>query len=119
MMAAAAVYVRIRKLYAACWPVTSPTPTWRGHYFKFGLSKRTSFYLQSEIAKRDSKFNKPLYILEQQSVGTEADLLSLAIKKTFAGLVQANENVRRPAPLSKITIGFGMWWFRWFFGDIS
>ncbi|POY35847.1 altronate hydrolase [Solitalea longa] len=61
--------------------------------------------LQSEIAKRDPSFDKPVYILEQQAVGTEADLLSLAIKNTFAGLVQANSTIRRPAPLSKITIG--------------
>ncbi|ADY53262.1 Altronate dehydratase [Pseudopedobacter saltans DSM 12145] len=61
--------------------------------------------LQKEIAKRDANFSKPLYILEQQQVGKEADLISEALKQTMAGLAQANENVRKDAPLSKITIG--------------
>jgi altronate hydrolase len=61
--------------------------------------------LEEEIRKRTPNFDKPLYILEQQKVGTEADLLALAIKQTFAGLVQANQNERKPAPLSKICIG--------------
>lgn len=61
--------------------------------------------LQKEIAKRDANFSKPLYILEQQQIGTEADLISEALKQTMAGLAQANENVRQDAPLSKITIG--------------
>ena len=61
--------------------------------------------LEDEIKKRDPNFSKPLYILEQQKVGTESQLLSLAIKQTFAGLVQANECKREPAPLSKICIG--------------
>ncbi|MFD1628872.1 UxaA family hydrolase [Pseudopedobacter beijingensis] len=61
--------------------------------------------LQQEIAKRDAKFSKPLYILEQQQIGTEADLMSESLKQTMAGLALANENQRKDAPLSKITIG--------------
>jgi len=61
--------------------------------------------LQAEIQKRSPQFSKPLYILDQQQTGTEADLLSLAIKQTFAGLVEANQNERTPAPLSKLCIG--------------
>jgi altronate hydrolase len=61
--------------------------------------------LQEEILKRSPAFDKPLYILDQQSIGKEADLLSDAIKQTFAGLIQANHNVRRPAPLNKLCIG--------------
>ncbi|MEJ6980896.1 altronate dehydratase family protein [Pedobacter sp. P351] len=61
--------------------------------------------LEEEIQKRDANFSKPLYILEQQKIGTEAKLLSESIKQTFAGLVLANQNKREPAPLSKITIG--------------
>ncbi|MXV17571.1 UxaA family hydrolase [Hufsiella ginkgonis] len=61
--------------------------------------------LEEEIAKRDPAFSKPLYILDQQKTGTEAELLSQAIKQTFAGLIRANENTRKPAPLSKICIG--------------
>jgi len=61
--------------------------------------------LQEEIKKRDKKFSKPLYILEQQQIGKGEDLLSKAIKQTFAGLIQANSLERKPAPLSKLCIG--------------
>jgi altronate hydrolase len=61
--------------------------------------------LQEEIAKRTSDLGKPLYFLEQQNIGTEAEMMALALKQTFAGLMQANQNVRKPAPLSKLTIG--------------
>ena len=61
--------------------------------------------LQEEIKKRDKNFSKPLYILEQQKIGKESDLLSQAIKQTFAGLVYANSLERKPAPLSKLCIG--------------
>ncbi|MDB5246241.1 MAG: altronate dehydratase [Segetibacter sp.] len=61
--------------------------------------------LEEEIAKRMPAFDKPLYILEQQKVGTETDLISQALKQTFAGLMIANQNERRPAPISKICIG--------------
>lgn len=61
--------------------------------------------LQEEINKRSPGFNKPLYILDQQKTGKEADLLELAIRQTLAGLMQANTYTRQPAPLSKLTIG--------------
>ncbi|MBW0177484.1 altronate dehydratase family protein [Sediminibacterium sp.] len=61
--------------------------------------------LQEEINKRDKEFAKPLFILEQQKLGTETTLVSTAIKQTFAGLVEANKNKRKPAPLSKLCIG--------------
>ncbi|WP_183557352.1 UxaA family hydrolase [Mucilaginibacter sp. SP1R1] len=61
--------------------------------------------LQAEIAKRDAAFNKPMVVLEQQKVGTESELLKQALKQTFAGLVQANQTQREPAPLSKLCIG--------------
>ena len=61
--------------------------------------------LQAEIDKRNPHFDKPLFILEQQKIGTEEDLIQLAIKQTFAGLVQANQHTRQPAPLNKLCIG--------------
>jgi altronate hydrolase len=61
--------------------------------------------LQAEIAKRDADFQKPLYILEQQNIGTESEMMAQALKQTFAGLMQANLNTRKPAPLSQLTIG--------------
>jgi altronate hydrolase len=61
--------------------------------------------LQAEIVKRDDNFSKPLIILEQQKIGTETELMQQALKQTFAGLVQANQVERQPAPLSKLCIG--------------
>ncbi|MCB2379556.1 altronate dehydratase family protein [Hymenobacter sp. BT635] len=61
--------------------------------------------LQDEINKRSPQFYKPLYILEQQKIGTEEALISTALRQTFAGLMQANAQHRQPAPLSKLTIG--------------
>ncbi len=61
--------------------------------------------LEEEIKKRSPAFSKPMYILEQQKIGTESALLSEAIKQTFAGLILANRQERAPAPLSKICIG--------------
>jgi altronate hydrolase len=61
--------------------------------------------LQDEIAKRSPNFSKPLYILEQQKVGMETDLMAQAVKQTFAGLVAADQFTRQPAPLSKLVIG--------------
>ena len=70
-----------------------------------GCQNAQAEILQEEIKKRDNNFTKPLYILEQQKIGKETDLLSQAIKQTFAGLVYANSIERKPAPLSKICIG--------------
>ena len=61
--------------------------------------------LQEEIKRRDADFSKPLYVLEQQKIGSESDLISQAIRQTFAGLMHANSIERKPAPLSKICIG--------------
>ena len=70
-----------------------------------GCQNAQTHILEDEIKKRDPQFKKPLYILEQQKIGTEADLLALAIKQTFVGLMEANQIGRKPAPLKHITIG--------------
>jgi altronate hydrolase len=61
--------------------------------------------LQEEISKRDPGLKKPLYILEQQKIGTESQLISQAIRQTFEGLIYANSLERKEAPLSKLCIG--------------
>ena len=61
--------------------------------------------LREEIRKRDPKFDKPLYILEQQRSGSEAAMMSEAIRQTFLGLVEANKARRTPAPLSSLCVG--------------
>ncbi len=61
--------------------------------------------LREEIAKRDPHFSKPLLVFEQQEIGSEEKLIAEAIKQTFAGLIEANQLERQPAPLSKLVVG--------------
>ena len=61
--------------------------------------------LEKEIHRRDPDFKKPLYLLEQQKLGTESRLMKEALRQTFLGLMEANKNTRKPAPLSKLCIG--------------
>lgn len=70
-----------------------------------GCQHAQASILKQEIMKRDAGFNKPLVVLEQQKEGTEQQLLKKAIKQTFAGLMQANNCIRQPAPLSRLCIG--------------
>ncbi len=61
--------------------------------------------LQKKLKALDPKGSKPVFILEQQQAGTETDLLTQAIQKTFLALMQANKQERKPAPLSKLVVG--------------
>lgn len=61
--------------------------------------------LQQEIHRRNPDFDKPLLFFEQQQWGNEYKMLSEAIRQTFIGLTQLNQLQRRPAPLSKLTVG--------------
>ena len=61
--------------------------------------------LEEAIHRSSPAFSKPLFILEQQKVGMETDLMALAIRQTFSGLITANECRRAPAPLSKLCVG--------------
>jgi altronate hydrolase len=70
-----------------------------------GCQHAQSSMLQTEIHKRNPNYDRPLYILEQQIAGTETNLIETAIKQTFLGLIQANEQRRTPAPLNKLVIG--------------
>src|SRR5579863_1029938 len=61
--------------------------------------------LREEIRKRDPKFDKPLFILEQQKSGSEAAMMQEAIGQTFQGLAEANHARRSAAPLSALCVG--------------
>jgi altronate hydrolase len=61
--------------------------------------------LTKKLEKLNSNFTKPLIILEQQKEGTEQLLLTKAIHETFLGMIEANNLVRRPAPLNKLVVG--------------
>ncbi|NQD69535.1 altronate dehydratase [Sphingobacterium shayense] len=61
--------------------------------------------LISDIKSRNPKFDKPLFVFEQQQSKSEESLIKEAIQRTFAGLVEINKFKRVPAPLSKLTLG--------------
>ncbi|MBS0001115.1 MAG: altronate dehydratase [Cyclobacteriaceae bacterium] len=61
--------------------------------------------IQDEIKKIDPSFGKPLVILEQQAYHSEKVFLTDAIKRTFTGLMEADKSIRKPAPISKLSIG--------------
>lgn len=61
--------------------------------------------LFEELGKRDPSLAKPVLVFDQQKSGLESDMLSEAIRQTFRGLVEANKAERKPAPLSKLTVG--------------
>jgi altronate hydrolase len=61
--------------------------------------------LREELRKRNPNFDKPLVIVEQQRSGTEAAMLTEAIRNTFLGLMKANECRRTSAPLSSLCLG--------------
>lgn len=48
---------------------------------------------------------KPVLIYDQQQIGTIESMLSSVVKDTFEAIKKANELERKPAPLSKLTIG--------------
>ncbi len=61
--------------------------------------------LEQKIKDLNPNFSKPLIVLEQQKEGTETELLSQAIRRTFLAMVEANKQMRQPAPLSKLVVG--------------
>ncbi|HKZ37437.1 MAG TPA: altronate dehydratase family protein [Chryseolinea sp.] len=61
--------------------------------------------LQENLSVLDPSGSKPVFILDQQQSGTEQELLTQAIQKTFLGLIEANKIERKSAPLSKLVVG--------------
>ncbi|TKK65830.1 altronate dehydratase [Ilyomonas limi] len=51
------------------------------------------------------QFDKPLHVFEQQQSGSEEQLITEAIRKTFAGLIEINKLQRQPATLNNLCIG--------------
>ncbi len=70
-----------------------------------GCQKAQLDQVREEIHQRDPGFSKPLHFFEQQKSRSEKHLLGDAIQATFQGVVEANELSRKPAPLSKLTLG--------------
>ncbi|GAB3664095.1 altronate dehydratase family protein [Echinicola sediminis] len=61
--------------------------------------------LKEKLDKINPDLKKPVLLFEQQKEGTENTLLTNAIQQTFLALTEADQTERRPAPLSKLTVG--------------
>ena len=75
-----------------------------GTILSLGCQHAQTAILRDELKKRDPNFAKPLVIMEQQQSGTEAAMMTEAIRQTFVGLMKANECKREPAALSKLCV---------------
>jgi altronate hydrolase len=58
-----------------------------------------------DLKLHNPNFDKPLYVFEQQQLGSEETLIAEAIRKTFEGLVAINAIERKPASLDKLCVG--------------
>ncbi len=61
--------------------------------------------LERALKRIAPELQKPVFFMEQQQSTSEPEYLAACIKKTFVGLIKANQVHRAPAPLSKLTIG--------------
>lgn len=61
--------------------------------------------LQHSIAAISPNFSKSVQYLEQQQSKSERQFIEEAVKVTFIGMAEANKIERKPAPLSKLTLG--------------
>ncbi len=61
--------------------------------------------LKEKLDNINPNLKKPIILLEQQKEGTEVNLLSQAIKKTFLAMAEADQQERKPAALDKLTLG--------------
>jgi len=69
-----------------------------------GCQHAQASILRQQLQKHPA-FSKPLLVFEQQTEGTEQELLARAIRETFLALAEVNKQTRQPAPLSKLVVG--------------
>jgi len=101
----AAERARTRRRCADCWPAISIIPTLpEPPCLSLGCQHAQASILMEELRARDPKLRKQVIIVDQQSAGTESNLMNIALDKTFAALAEANRTERAPAPLSALTV---------------
>jgi altronate hydrolase len=61
--------------------------------------------LLDAVHARNPRFDKPLHVLDHQQSGSTEHLLTAAIQRTFAGLIELDRAGRHPAPLSQLCVG--------------
>src|SRR5205085_1215005 len=59
----------------------------------------------NDLKQLNPQFDKPMFVFEQQRSQSEEQLITEAIQKTFAGLIEINKQQRQPATLDKLCIG--------------
>ncbi|TMI94007.1 MAG: altronate dehydratase [Bacteroidetes bacterium] len=59
----------------------------------------------NDLRLRNPKFEKPLYVFEQQQSQSEEQLITEAIRKTFSGLIEINRLEREHATLDQLCVG--------------
>ncbi|MHC4995276.1 MAG: UxaA family hydrolase, partial [Planctomycetota bacterium] len=70
-----------------------------------GCQKSEVRRLMDDIERLHPGIDKPVYVFEQQAIGSEERTIEKALKQTFVGLTEANDHQRRPVPINKLTIG--------------
>ena len=61
--------------------------------------------LRRQITARDSNFDKPLFVFEQQSCPSRSEMITVALRKTFAGLIEADKCRRVKAGAENLVVG--------------
>lgn len=61
--------------------------------------------LLEEINNRNKDFDKPIFYIDHQTLGSEEKLITNALHSIFDGLKHADKIKRKPASLSKLIIG--------------
>lgn len=70
-----------------------------------GCQHTQASILRESLKKHNPAFAKPLIVLEQQTEGTEQELLARAIRETFVALTEVDKQTRQPASLTKLVVG--------------
>ncbi len=61
--------------------------------------------LMQQLEKRNPAYQKPLHIFEQQKSKSERAMMADAIRATFLGVANANEQTREDCPISDLVVG--------------
>ncbi len=70
-----------------------------------GCQNAEESLLAEEIQKRAPGFDRPVHVLNHQTIGSEEAVIDWALKQTLLGMQQANTERRTPAPLAKLCVG--------------
>jgi altronate hydrolase len=70
-----------------------------------GCQHAQASILRESLKQHNPNFAKPLIVLEQQTEGTEQELLARAIRETFLALTEVNQQTRKPTSLNKLVVG--------------